>query len=70
MGYRLQPYKRPNGTVDWINGSNMSFNVAENVKASRATVAGLKSDPKAALDTHVTFEPNFFDMNSLSRFGK
>jgi hypothetical protein len=70
MAYKLQPYTRPDGTVDWINGSNMSFNVAENIKANRATVAGLKADPKAALDTHVTFEPAFFDMNSLSRFGK
>jgi hypothetical protein len=41
--------------------------VAENVKASRATVAGLKSDPKAALDSHVTFEPAFFDIDMSFR---
>jgi hypothetical protein len=70
MAYKLKPYTRPNGTTDYINGSNMSFNVAENVKAHRATVAGLKSTPKSALDTHVPFQPAFFDMNSLSRFGK
>jgi hypothetical protein len=70
MGYKLQPVTRPDGTQDWINGSSMSYNVAENVKAGRATVAGLKSDPKAALDTHVPFDPVFYDMNSLSRFGK
>jgi hypothetical protein len=70
MAYKLQPHKRPDGTVDYINGSNMSYNVAENIKANRATVAGLKSDAKSGLDSHVTFEPNFFDMNSLSRFGK
>ena len=71
MAYKLQPYTRPDGKrVDYINGSNMSYNVAENIKANRATVAGLKSTPKSGLDGHVTFESNFFDMNSLSRFGK
>ena len=40
MAYNLQPYTRPDGTVDYIQGSNMSYNVAENIKANRATVAG------------------------------
>jgi hypothetical protein len=70
MAYNLAPYTRPDGTVDYIQGSNMSYQVAENIKATRATVAGLKSDPKSALDVHVSFEPGLFDMNSLSRFGK
>ncbi|HSQ01616.1 MAG TPA: DUF1329 domain-containing protein [Candidatus Dormibacteraeota bacterium] len=70
MAYNLKPMTRPDGKVDYIQGSNMSYNVAENIKANRATVAGLKADAKAALDTHHPFEPAFFDMNSLSRFGK
>ncbi|MBX3028114.1 DUF1329 domain-containing protein [bacterium] len=70
MAYNLKPMTRPDGQIDYIQGSNMSYNVAENIKANRATVAGLKSDPKAALDTHHPFDPAFFDMNSLSRFGK
>ena len=70
MGYNLKQMTRPDGTIDYIQGSNMSYNVAENIKANRATVAGLKSDPKAALDTHHPYDPAFFDMNSLSRFGK
>jgi len=70
MAYNLAAYKRPNGVVDYIQGSNMSFQTAENIKANRATIAGLKSDPKSALDVHVTFEPELFDMTSLSRFGK
>ena len=44
--------------------------LAENVKGVRATIAGLKSDPKAALDVHVPMDPALFDMNSLSRYGK
>ena len=70
MAYNLVPYTRPDGTVDYIQGSNMSYQTAENIKANRATIAGLKSNPKAALDVHVTFEPNLFDMNSLARYGK
>ena len=70
MGYNLKAMTRPDGTIDYIQGSNMSYNVAENIKTNRATVAGLKSDPKAALDTHHPYDPAFFDMNSLSRFGK
>jgi hypothetical protein len=70
MAYNLQPKTRPDGYVDYIQGSNMSYNVAENIKANRATVAGLKSTPTSALDTHVPYNPAFFDMNSLSRFGK
>jgi hypothetical protein len=70
MAYNLAKYTRPDGTVDYIQGSNMSFQTAENIKQNRATIAGLKSDPKSALDVRVTFEPNLFDMNSLSRFGK
>lgn len=70
MGYNLIPKTRPTGEVDYIQGSNMSYNVAENVKANRATVAGLKSNPKAALDSHHPYDPAFFDMNALSRFGK
>ncbi len=70
MAYNLQPKQRPNGYTDYIQGSNMSYNVAENIKANRATVAGLKSNPNSALDSHVPYNPQFFDMNSLSRFGK
>ena len=70
IAYNLQKYTRPDGQVDYIQGSNMSYQVAENIKANRATVAGLKSNPKSALDVHVTYKPEFFDMNSLSRFGK
>jgi hypothetical protein len=70
MAYNLVAYTRPNGMVDYIQGSNMSYQTAENIKANRATIAGLKSDPKSIFDGHVTYEPGLFDMNALSRFGK
>ncbi|MGH7786929.1 MAG: DUF1329 domain-containing protein, partial [Candidatus Binatia bacterium] len=70
IAYNLIKKTRPDGTVDYIQGSNMAYQTAENVKANRATVAGLKSSPKAALDVHAPFEPQLFDFNSLSRYGK
>ncbi len=33
MAYNLKPETRPDGNVDYIQGSNMSYNVAENIKA-------------------------------------
>ncbi len=70
MAYNLQPVQRPSGETDYIQGSNMSYNVAENLKLNRATIAGLKSTPQSALDVYVPYNPSFFDMTTLSRFGK
>lgn len=61
---------RPSGQVDFVQGSNMAFQCAESIKNNQATVAGIKSSPKSGFDSHVQFEPSFFDTNSLSRFGK
>ncbi|MFQ5665381.1 MAG: outer membrane lipoprotein-sorting protein [Candidatus Binatia bacterium] len=70
LAYNPQKYTRPDGTADYIQGSNMNFQCAENIKAHQATVAGQKSAPQSALDLRVPYKPTFFDMNSLSRFGK
>jgi hypothetical protein len=48
----------------------MAYQCAENVKVNQATVAGIKSDPKSGFDYRVTFPPNVFEVNSLSRSGK
>jgi hypothetical protein len=65
-----KPFTRPDGKVDYLGAMNMAFQCAENLKVNQATVAGIKSDPKGGFDTRVTFPPNLFDVNSLSRFGK
>ena len=70
MAFDLQPYTRPDGRVDYIQGSNMAFQAAENVKANRATVAGLKSSPNAAFDVRAPFSANEFTVDALSRVGK
>jgi hypothetical protein len=72
MVFDYQPYKRPDGGVEYIQGSNMSFQCAENIKANRATIAGIQppsmKDPAA--DRKVPFEASFFDFTTLQRFGK
>lgn len=72
MVFDYQPYKRPDGGVEYIQGSNMSFQCAENIKANRATIAGIQppsmKDPAA--DRKVPFEPSFFDFSTLQRFSK
>ena len=70
MAFIPQKVTRPDGQVDFVQGSNMAFQCAENIKRDQATVAGIKSSPKSGFDSHITFDPNYFDMNSLSRFGK
>jgi len=61
---------RADGQVDFVQGSNMAFQCSENITRNQATVAGIKSNPKSGFDSHFTFEPGYFDVNSLSRFGK
>jgi hypothetical protein len=70
MGFNPKAVTRPNGQVDYVQGSNMAFQCAENIKLNQATVAGIKSSPKSGFDSHIEFDKNYFDMNSLSRFGK
>jgi hypothetical protein len=63
-------FTRPDGTVDYNQGSNMAFQCAENIKVNQATMAGIKSDPKGGFDIRVPLAPNLVDVSSLSRFGK
>ena len=70
MSFIPLPSKRPDGHVDYNQGSNMAFQCVESIKRGQATVAGIKSDPKAVFDLRIPYDPKFFDMNALSRFGK
>ena len=70
LAYNPQKYTRPDGTVDYIQGSNMNYQCAENIKMRRATVAGQKSSPNSALDLRVPYKPSFFETTSLASFGK
>jgi hypothetical protein len=70
LAYNPQQLTRPGGMVDFVQGSNMAFQCAENVKMNRATVAGIKTAPDAGFDLRIKFDPQIFQLDSLSRFGK
>ncbi len=70
MAFNPKKVTRPDGETDYVQGSNMAFQCAENIKRNQATVAGIKSDPKSGFDSQVEFDANTFDVNSLSRYGK
>ncbi|MFM7144183.1 MAG: hypothetical protein ACKO2K_19950, partial [Alphaproteobacteria bacterium] len=70
IAYNLNKATRPDGTEDYIQGSNLSFQCAENVKMNRSTVAGRKWSPTSALDVMVTYDPKDFTVEALARVGK
>jgi uncharacterized protein DUF1329 len=70
MAFLPRASTRPDGKVDYNQGSNMAFQCAENIKRNQATVAGIKSSPKSGFDGRMVFPANFFDVNSLSHYGK
>ena len=58
-----------NATERWL-GSTFGYQAAENVKASRATVAGTSLPGDVAQDRRLPLAPSFFDYQTLNRFGK
>ncbi|MBI3783916.1 MAG: outer membrane lipoprotein-sorting protein [Deltaproteobacteria bacterium] len=61
---------RPDGAIDYNQGSTMAFQCVENIKRNQATAAGIKSSPTAEFDVRAPLDAQLFDMNSLSRYGK
>jgi hypothetical protein len=51
-------------------GSTFGYQTAENVKANRATIAGLVPSGDVPSDRRLPLEPSFFDYQTLNRFGK
>lgn len=71
LGFASAKYTRPDGGEEWLWGSNMGYQVAENIKMNRATVSGQLAPGKdPANDRRVPYDANFFDFNTLQRFGK
>ena len=70
MAWNPLPFTRPDGKVDYNQGSNMAYQCAENLKLNRATVAGIKSSPKAGFYGRIKFQPSIFDVDALARTGK
>jgi hypothetical protein len=70
MGWNPIAFTRPDGKVDFNQGSNQAYQTVENVKMNRATVAGIKSSPKAGFYGRIKFDPAVFDVDALARSGK
>jgi hypothetical protein len=70
LGWHPIAFTRPNGQVDYNEGSNQAFQCVENIKLNRATVAGIKSNPTAPFITHIRFDPGIFSLDALARSGK
>jgi hypothetical protein len=70
MAWNPLPFTRPNGKVDYNQGSNSAYQCAENVKLGRATVAGIKSSPKAGFYGRVKFSPDYFSTDQMAKAGK
>ncbi len=64
------PATRPDGKVDYLTGANSAYQCAENVKLDRATVAGIKSSPKAGFYLRGTYPPDYFSTEAMARAGK
>jgi hypothetical protein len=70
MAWNPQSLKRPDGGIDFVQGSNMAYQTVEAVKMRRATVAGIKSSPKSGFDGRITFKESDFALDRLSQAGK
>jgi len=66
VNHRAGPSEDP----EWLPVFTMAYACAENVKANRATVSGLRANPQAPYQRRVPLPPNLFDSGSLTRFGK
>jgi hypothetical protein len=51
-------------------GSTFGYQLAENVKANRATLAGISAPGDVPEDRRLPLQPSFFDYSTLNRFGK
>jgi hypothetical protein len=51
-------------------GSTFGWQCAENVRANRATLAGLQPNAEVPSDRRIPLEPSFFDYATLNRVGK
>ena len=60
----------PGDDAEWLPAGTMAYACAENFKANRATIGGLRADPQAAYYRRVPIEANLFDPQTLQRFGK
>ncbi|MBI4518353.1 MAG: DUF1329 domain-containing protein [Deltaproteobacteria bacterium] len=70
LGARVNHRASEGDAGEWLPAATMAYACAENVKANRATVSGLRADPQAPFYRRVPLAPELFDSSALTRFGK
>jgi hypothetical protein len=70
MAYNPQAITRPDGQIDYVQGSNMAYQTAEAIKLDRATIAGIKSTPDSVFHLRVLFDEGKFALDGLAQAGK
>jgi len=61
---------QPAGDGEYIFASTQVWACAENFKMNRATLGGMRANPKAPFVRRGPMDPNLFDPQALSRYGK
>ncbi len=70
LAARVNHQAGPANDPEWMPAGTMAWACAENVKLNRASVSGLRADPKAPYYRRVPLEPSLFESSSLTRYGK
>jgi len=64
------PYTAPFNDKERWWGSTFGYQCAENIKANRATLAGLQPTPDSPQDRRLPLQPSMFDYQALASAGK
>jgi hypothetical protein len=67
---RVNQAAGPSDNQEWLPVGTIAWACAENTKANRATIGGMRPDPTAAFQRRVPLKGNLFDSMALTRFGK
>jgi hypothetical protein len=67
---RINQPAGPADNPEWIAAGTMAWACAENTKANRATIGGMRSDPGSAYQRRIALPPTLFESTALTRFGK
>jgi len=70
MMARVNHAAGPADNPEWVPTGTQVWACAENVKMNRATLGGMRPDPKAAFYRRPHINPNIFDPQALTRLGK
>jgi hypothetical protein len=60
----------PEDKREWLPSSTQAYACAENIKMNRASVSGLRANPKAPSYRRISMQSGIFDSDALHRFGK